>query len=160
MYPHLWEPSCIRTLLYIGPPVWRPLCMLALLYIGPLRTLLYNDLLVMKCPLCMESHWSTYYRKHLRHMCKLRLIYTRREHGKQTNRIALAKHHVSFCCYWESSLSINALHACVYIYIWQLSSFRVPTLWFIDLTVITCHIQYTFLSLCQFFLEKMDKTLR
>ena len=27
---------------------------------------------------------------------------------------------------------------------------RAPTLWFIDLTVATCHIQYTFLSLCQF----------
>ena len=26
-----------------------------------------------------------------------------------------------------------------------------PMLWFIDLTVATCHIQYTFLSLCQFF---------
>ena len=35
-------------------------------------------------------------------------------------------------------LSINALRACVYIYIWHLSSFRVPTLLFIDLTVITC----------------------
>ena len=34
----------------------------------------------------------------------------------------------------------------------QLSSFnRAPTLWFIDLTVATCHIRYTFLSLCQLF---------
>ena len=40
-------------------------------------------------------------------------------------------------------LNINALRACVYIYIRQLSSFRGPTLWFIDLTVATCHIQYT-----------------
>ena len=32
-------------------------------------------------------------------------------------------------------------------------------LWFIDLTVATCHIQYTFLSLCRFFFhEKTDKT--
>ena len=31
------------------------------------------------------------------------------------------------------------MHACVYIYIWQLSSFRVSTLWFIDLTVTTWH---------------------
>ena len=31
------------------------------------------------------------------------------------------------------------------IYIRQLSSFRVPRL-----TVVTCHVQYTFLSLCQF----------
>ena len=38
-------------------------------------------------------------------------------------------------------LGINALHACVYIYIQELSSF-VTTLWFIDLTVATCHIQY------------------
>ena len=45
----------------------------------------------------------------------------------------------------------NALHACVYIYTRLLSSFRAPTLWFVNLTVATCHIQYTFLSLCQFF---------
>ena len=44
----------------------------------------------------------------------------------------------------RSSLSINALRACVYIR--QLSSFRAPTLWFIDLNVTTCHVQYTFLS--------------
>ena len=50
----------------------------------------------------------------------------------------------------KEALSINALHTCVYIYIWQLSSLRAPKLWFIDLTVTTCHIQYTFLSLCQF----------
>ena len=31
----------------------------------------------------------------------------------------------------RSSLSINALRSCVYIYIWQLSSLRAPTLWFI-----------------------------
>ena len=43
------------------------------------------------------------------------------------------------------------LCAPVYIYIRQLSSLRAPTLWFIDLTVATCHIQYTFLSLCQYF---------
>ena len=56
-------------------------------------------------------------------------------------------------CEWifrRTSLSINALCVCVYIYIRQLSSFRAPMLWFIDLTVATCHIQYTFLSLCQF----------
>ena len=43
----------------------------------------------------------------------------------------------------RSSVTVNALRAYVYIYIWQLSSFRVPTLWFADLTVTTCHIQYT-----------------
>ena len=42
-----------------------------------------------------------------------------------------------FC---NRSLSINALRACVYSYIRQLSSFRAPTLWFIDLTVATCLI--------------------
>ena len=47
------------------------------------------------------------------------------------------------------ALSINALRAFVYVYTRQLSSFRVSTLWFIELTVATCHIQYTFLSLCQ-----------
>ena len=50
----------------------------------------------------------------------------------------------------RSSLAVNALYACVHIYIRQLSSFRVATLWFIDLTVATCHIQYTYLSLCWF----------
>ena len=39
----------------------------------------------------------------------------------------------------------------VFIYIRQLSSFRAATLWFIDLTVVACHIQYIFLSLCQLF---------
>ena len=59
----------------------------------------------------------------------------------------------------RSSLSINALRACVYIYIRQLSSFRAPTLWFIDLPVATCHIQYTFLSLYQFASQnKAEKT--
>ena len=52
-----------------------------------------------------------------------------------------------------------ALHTCVYIYIRRLSSFRAPMLWFIDLTVASCHIQYTFLSLCQYcFHKKTDKT--
>ena len=42
--------------------------------------------------------------------------------------------------------SIEALLCLPFIYIWELSSFRVPTLWFIDLTVATCLIRYTFLS--------------
>ena len=37
------------------------------------------------------------------------------------------------------------------LYIWQLISFRALTLWFIDVAVATCHIQYTFRSLWQFF---------
>ena len=49
---------------------------------------------------------------------------------------------------------VSRLRARVYIYIRQLSSFRAPTLWFIDLTVATCHIQHTFLSLCQFFFTR------
>ena len=53
-----------------------------------------------------------------------------------------------------SDLFIFTLRACVYIYIRQLSSFMAPTSWFIDLTVATCHIQYTFLSLCQFFFTR------
>ena len=59
--------------------------------------------------------------------------------------------HVVWMWPYRGSLRINALCACVYIYIQQLSFFRVPMLWFIDLIVTTCHIQYTFLSLCQFF---------
>ena len=58
----------------------------------------------------------------------------------------------------KEALSINALRACVYIYIRQLSPFRAPTLWFIDLTVPTCHIQYTFLSLCQHFFFTTERT--
>ena len=46
--------------------------------------------------------------------------------------------------------SINDLRACVLYLHPHLSSFRAPTLWFIDLTIATCHIQYKFLSLCQF----------
>ena len=38
---------------------------------------------------------------------------------------------------FKEFLSINALCTFVHIYIWQLSSFRAPTLWFIDLTVAT-----------------------
>ena len=51
------------------------------------------------------------------------------------------------------ALSINALRACVDIYIRQFSPapFSTSTLWFIDLTVATCYIQYVFLSLCPFF---------
>ena len=37
--------------------------------------------------------------------------------------------------HFKEALSINAFRACVYIYIRQFSSFRVSTLWFIDLTV-------------------------
>ena len=48
-------------------------------------------------------------------------------------------------------------HTCNYIYIWQLSSFRAPTLWFINLTVTTCHIQYTFLIYAKHFHKKTDK---
>ena len=54
---------------------------------------------------------------------------------------------------------LNALHACVYIYI-RLSSFRVPTLWFIYPTVATCHIQYIFLSLCQSFLQENRQNMK
>ena len=46
----------------------------------------------------------------------------------------------------------------IFIYIWQLSSYRASRLWFIYLTVATYHTQYTFLSLCQlFFMRKQRK---
>ena len=54
-------------------------------------------------------------------------------------------------CTFKEAVSINALRACVYTYIRQRSSFRVPMLWFIDLALATCHIQYTFLNSCHFF---------
>ena len=60
----------------------------------------------------------------------------------------------------RSSLSINALRPRVYVYIRQLSSFRAPTLWFIDLAVATCHIQYTFLSLRQFVSRENRQSIR
>ena len=58
----------------------------------------------------------------------------------------------------RSSLNTNAMQNRVIFISQQLSSFRSPTLWFIHLTVTTCHIQYTFLSLSHLFHEKMDKT--
>ena len=59
----------------------------------------------------------------------------------------------------QTILKINALRARVYIYIRQLSSFRAPMLWFID-TVATCHIQYTFLSLRQFFSRENEQNTK
>ena len=44
----------------------------------------------------------------------------------------------------RSSLTVNGLHTPAYIYIRQLSSFKVPTLWFIDLAVATNAIFNTF----------------
>ena len=56
------------------------------------------------------------------------------------------------------SLSINVLHACVYIYIRQLSSFRAATLWFIDLTVaILAIFNALFVVYANFFHVKTDK---
>ena len=93
--------------------------------------------------------------------------------------------YMAFCNWGNMSLfpaealSINDLRACFYIYIQQLSSFRVPMLWFINQSnkqkpsfihktatmlmwsiwlSLTYHIQYTFLSLCQFFHKETDKT--
>ena len=67
-----------------------------------------------------------------------------------------------YICYlWEFVKKLShytVLCGPVYIYIRQISSFRAPTLWFIDLIVTTCHIQYTFLSWFQFFYEKTGKT--
>ena len=53
----------------------------------------------------------------------------------------------------------EALSLCAHVYTYtrQLNSFRAPTLWFMDLTVATCHIQYTFLGLCHFFMRKRTK---
>ena len=85
----------------------------------------------------------------------------------QTTVVLVRKPNFGSCCcsqcfchifFSKEALSINALHACVYICIWQLSSIRVPMLWFINLTVATCRIQHTFLSLCQFFYKKKHIT--
>ena len=63
-----------------------------------------------------------------------------------------------FVCLFKEDFSVLMLCVCVYIYIQQLNSFRaLPTLWCINLTVATCHIQYTFLGSC-FFHEKTNKT--
>ena len=65
-----------------------------------------------------------------------------------TQTVALSYFETKACL--SSLIGINALRACVYVYVWQFSSFRAPMLWFIDMAVATCHIQYTFLSLCHF----------
>ena len=67
-------------------------------------------------------------------------------------------------CFCLKRLSVSMLCTAVFIFTIgsSISSFRVPTLWFIDLPVATCHIQYTFLSFCQFFSwenEQNTKTL-
>ena len=64
---------------------------------------------------------------------------------------------------FKEALTINGLRASFYVHIRQLSSFKAPTLWFIDLTVATyhMHLQCTFLSLwvyANFFHEETDKT--
>ena len=40
------------------------------------------------------------------------------------------------------------------------SSFRAPTLWFIDLAVATCHIQYTFCVYAIFFLRENGQNIK
>ena len=61
--------------------------------------------------------------------------------------------------YLKKALSINALHACVYIYIWQLRCFRACTLWFTDLTVAAYVIFNTlFWVYVNFVHKKKDKT--
>ena len=56
--------------------------------------------------------------------------------------------------HWKGDGKLSVLMLCAHVfisvYIRQFSSFRVPILWFIDLTVATCDIQYTSLSQCQF----------
>ena len=49
--------------------------------------------------------------------------------------------------------ALSVLMLCTPVFI-----LRVPMLWFIDMTVTTCHIQYTFLSLRQFVSRETDKT--
>ena len=66
-----------------------------------------------------------------------------------------------------TALSLLMLCASMFIFTFgsSASAFRVPTLWFIDLTVTTSYMytQYTFLSFCQFFFpqengEKKENT--
>ena len=56
---------------------------------------------------------------------------------------------------FKEALSINALRTCVYVYIQQLSSFSVPMLWFINLTVATCYIHFS--DFMPIFLRKWTK---
>ena len=67
-------------------------------------------------------------------------------------------------CAWKpatgrSSLRMDAFCTCVYTYSLQLSSFRMPTLWFIYLIVGTCHFNTLFWVYLFFFQEKKDSTL-
>ena len=59
--------------------------------------------------------------------------------------------------------AISVLMLCVPVFIFTCTSSSAlsghSTLWFINLTVATCHIQHTFLSLCQYFFhEKIHRT--
>ena len=62
---------------------------------------------------------------------------------------------------YSGALSINALRACVYIYIWQLSSFRASTLWFIDFDCeLYSSIYSNTPSLCQFISQENGQNMR
>ena len=57
-----------------------------------------------------------------------------------------------------SLLCSRWLSACVYIYIWQLSSFRAPKLWFIDLTVTT--VLAIFNTFCQILSQEHGQSMK
>ena len=86
--------------------------------------------------------------------CKFWFIYTISQKGLSSPVLVYPELHVSSVLEWTlghwrglpppqpntkdfKEAVFNALCPCVYIYIWQLSSFRVPTLWFIYLSVAT-----------------------
>ena len=74
------------------------------------------------------------------HMCLTTLVYYSTTRAIVNLKMLITKF---------STLSNNASSLCLYICIWQLSSFRAPRLWFTHLTVAICQIQYIFRSLHQ-----------
>ena len=58
---------------------------------------------------------------------------------------------------FKEALSINALRACVYIYIQQLSSFRAPTLWLLIWLLLLAIFNTLFWVYTIFFMRKQTK---
>ena len=80
----------------------------------------------------------------------LRLLYGRSLQAQPISAHSRKKAHKPLRTLWVGHVTIEYT---------KLSFFRAPMLWFINLNVATCHIQYTSLSLCHFCLyEKTDKT--
>ena len=73
-------------------------------------------------------------------------VYKEYKTNKQTNK-KTQQHNITSAFPPKEASPVCFAHLCLYLHP-AAQLFRAPTLWFIELTVATCHIQYTFLSLC------------